>query len=218
MMPKTWLALGRAVFSDNHPIPEGLPQDRKGLVTFGTANNPHKYSRRVLRTWAKVVAATPGSQFAFIRPEGGTTSFRKHIEAEFAAEGVGPERIVWHVTRGRHMPFYNEVDITLDPFPLTGGTTTTEALWMGVPVVSLMGEAFHERLSWSILSNAGLGDLVASDLEGYHRIAMDLVADKARRLDLRQTLRDRIKASPLGQTETFARDFYDMIWKAVRES
>src|SRR4029078_297914 len=118
-----------------------------------------------------------GSTFTFIRPEGGTTTFRRNVIAEFGKHGVAPERVQFSNIRGRHMPFYNEVDITLDPFPLTGGTTTTESLWMGVPVVSLIGEAFHERLSWSILSNAGLGDLVASDLEGYHRIAMDLVAD-----------------------------------------
>jgi protein O-GlcNAc transferase len=218
MMPKTWLALGRAVFSDNHPITEGIPEERNGFVTFGTANNPHKYSREVLSAWARVVAATPGSRFAFIRPEGGSASFRRNIEAAFAAHGVAADRLVWHVTRGRHMPFYNEVDITLDPFPLTGGTTTTEALWMGVPVVSLVGKAFHERLSYSILSNAGVGDLCAADLAAYHDTALELVADKARRRSLRAGLREQIKASPLGQTEVFARDFYDMVWRAVREA
>lgn len=216
MMPKTWLALGRAVFSDAHPIPEGLPEARKGFITFGTANNPHKYSREVLQTWARVVAAVPGSQFAFIRPEGSSETFRRNIEAAFAAEGVGADRLVWHVTRGRHMPFYNEVDITLDPYPLTGGTTTTEALWMGVPVISLVGKAFYERLSYSILSNAGVGDLCAPDLEGYHQAALKLVADQDRRRALRHGLREQIKASPLGQTETFARDFYDMVWRAVK--
>jgi protein O-GlcNAc transferase len=216
-MPKTWLALGRAVFSDVHPIAEGLPEERNGFITFGTANNPHKYSREVLQAWARVVAAVPGSQFAFIRPEGSSESFRRNVEAEFAAEGVSADRIVHHTVRGRHMPFYNEVDITLDPFPLTGGTTTTEALWMGAPVVSLYGKAFYERLSYSILSNAGVGDLCAPDLDGYQQTALALVADRERRRALRQGLRDQIKASPLGQTETFARDFYDMVWRAVRE-
>lgn len=215
IMPNTWLALGRAVFSERHAVADTLPEQRNGFITFGTANNPHKYSREVLRTWAKVTASVPGARFAFIRPEGGTASFRRNVLAEFAAEGVNEDRVVFYTVRGKHMPFYNEVDITLDPFPLTGGTTTTESLWMGVPLVSLVGEAFYERLSFSILSNAGLADLCASDLEGYLELALKLAADQPRRLELRQTLRDRIRQSPLGQTEQFATDYYDMVARVV---
>ncbi|MDB5476411.1 MAG: hypothetical protein JWP49_1922 [Phenylobacterium sp.] len=214
VMPHSWLALGR-MFTDSHPIAEGLPEERAGYLTFGTANNPHKYSREVLRAWAGVVAKVPGSKFAFVRPEGGTAAFRKNVLAEFAAEGVGPERVIFHAVRGAHMPVYNQLDITLDPFPLTGGTTTTEALWMGVPVVSLVGEAFYERLSYSILSNAGVGELCATDLAGYTQIALDLAGDRERRRRLRQTLREQIRNSPLGRGEAFARDFYEMIAGAL---
>jgi protein O-GlcNAc transferase len=217
-MPHTWLALGSAVFSDNNPIAEGLPEERNGFLTFGTANNPHKYSRAVLGAWARAMAAVPGSKFAFVRPEGATPTFRRNVLAEFAAHGIAEDRIVFHAVRGKHMPFYNEIDITLDPFPLTGGTTTTEALWMGVPVVSLRGEAFFERLSYSILSNAGLGDLVGADLDEYQAIALKLAGDRERRRDLRLTLRDRIRQSPLGRTDEFARDFYDMVARAVAET
>jgi predicted O-linked N-acetylglucosamine transferase (SPINDLY family) len=216
MMPKTWLALGRAVFADGHVVAPGLPEDRNGVITFGTANNPHKYNPEVFRVWAQVMQATPNSRFMFIRPEGGSESFRRNVLAHFAAGGVSADRIVFSTVRGAHMPFYNEVDITLDPFPLTGGTTTTEALWMGVPVVSLIGEAFYERLSGSILTNAGVGDMATTDKEEYVRIATALAADRARRLELRHGLRDMIKAGPLGQTEQFARDFYDMVAGAVR--
>jgi predicted O-linked N-acetylglucosamine transferase (SPINDLY family) len=217
-MPKSWLALGRRVFSEHQPITEGLPEQRAGRLTFGTANNPHKYTERVLRTWARIVRSVPGSRFEFIRPEGGSAAFRANIEKQFAAEGVDAGRIVFRTVRGKHMPFYNEVDITLDPFPLTGGTTTCEALWMGVPVVNLRGEAFYERLSYSILSNVGLGAHSAPDLDGYVRIALDLANDPAQRLELRQTLRERLTASPLGQTEVFARDFYDMIARSLDAS
>lgn len=217
MMPHTWLALGRT-FSEDHPITDTLPEERKGFLTFGTANNPHKYSREVLRAWAKVVAKVPESRFAFIRPEGGTPTFRENVLREFEAEGVGADRVVFYVVRGRHMPYYNEVDITLDPFPLTGGTTTTEALWMGVPVVSLVGEAFHERLSYSILSNAGLSDLCGKDLAEFEATALKLAADRDRRRELRYSMRERIKQSPLGRSEDFARDFYDMIAKCVAET
>jgi predicted O-linked N-acetylglucosamine transferase (SPINDLY family) len=113
------------------------------------------------------------------------------------------------------MSFYNRIDISLDTFPLTGGTTTAEALWMGVPVVSLKGPAFYERLSYSILSNAGVGDLVAEDIAGFERIALGLAADRPRRAALRQGLRSQIRQGPLGQTEAFARDFYDAVAAAV---
>jgi predicted O-linked N-acetylglucosamine transferase (SPINDLY family) len=217
VMPHTWLALGKAVFSDGHALVPGLPEERNGFLTFGTANNPHKYNREVLAAWARVLGAVPGSKFAFVRPEGSSATFRKNVLAEFAAHGVGEERIVFNTIRAAHMPFYNEMDISLDPFPLTGGTTTTESLWMGVPVVSLRGEAFFERLSFSILSNAGLGDLVAGDLEEYQEIAVKLAGDRERRRELRATMRERLRACPLGQTEAFAADFYDLIARAVAD-
>lgn len=215
LMPKTWIALGTRFFENRAPIAEA-PELKNGFITYGTANNPHKYTREMLRAWAKVVAATPNSRFAFIRPEGGGATFRNNIVKEFAAEGVSEDRVVFHVIRGAHLPYYNEVDITLDTFPLTGGTTTTEALWMGVPVVSLVGPAFYERLSQSILINSGAPELATSDPDEFLKIAVDLANDRDRRLMLRRTLRDNMRNGPLGQREQFARDFYDMIAKAVR--
>jgi predicted O-linked N-acetylglucosamine transferase (SPINDLY family) len=217
VMPSTWLALGQQFFVDRHQMTESLPSERNGFVTFGTANNPHKYTTQVLRQWARVVAAVPGSKFAFVRPEASGESFRANIEAQFAREGVSADRLVWRPVRGAHLPHYNDIDVTLDPFPLTGGTTTTESLWMGVPLVSLVGEAFYERLSYSILSNAGYGDLCATSLDQYLELAVQLAADTDRRREFRATIRERLRASPLGQTETFARDFYAMIHKAVTE-
>jgi predicted O-linked N-acetylglucosamine transferase (SPINDLY family) len=217
VMPHTWLALGRAAFSDHYGVADQIPQDRNGFLTFGTANNPHKYSREVLRAWARATAAVPDARFAFIRPEGGTAAFRRNVLAAFAAEGVAEDRVIFHTVRGKHLPFYHEVDITLDPFPLTGGTTTAESLWMGVPLVTLRGEAFFERLSYSILSNAGLGDLCATSLDEYHALALKLAADPERRRTLRANLRDMIRQSPLGQTEAWAQDFYDMVATAVEQ-
>jgi predicted O-linked N-acetylglucosamine transferase (SPINDLY family) len=215
LMPHTWLALGRRAFAETHVINPGVPEDVQGCITFGTANNPHKYSEAVLRTWARVVRETPGSRFRFIRPEGGTPTFRRNVEKYFAMEGVSADRIDYRVVRGLHMIYYNEVDITLDPFPLTGGTTTCEALWMGVPVVNLRGPALFERLSGSILINLGLTHHIAEDLDEYVRIATGLAADKAQRLELRHTLRDRMRTSPIGQNEQFARDFYDLVTRTV---
>jgi protein O-GlcNAc transferase len=215
LMPSTWIAFGEAVFEDHPDIAPGLPEDRAGVLTFGTANAPYKFTPEVLRTWARVVASVPGSRFAFIRPEAGAAAFRAHVEGAFIAEGVSPERLVFHPVRGGHMPFYNGIDISLDTFPLTGGTTTAEALWMGVPVVSLKGPAFYERLSYSILSNAGLGGLVADDLDGFAQLARELAADRPWRLAMRHSLRAQVRESPLGRTEAFASDFFDMISGAI---
>ena len=214
MLPRSWISLGPA-FSDEPAITETSAEDRYGVVTFGTANSPYKFSAAGLRTWARILAAVPGARFAFIRPEAAAPTFRRNVLAAFAAEGVTADRVVFHPIRGGHLPVYNEVDITLDTFPLTGGTTTVESLWMGVPVVTLVGEAFFERLSYSILSNAGLGDLCARDLSAYAETAVSLAGDRERRRELRATMRHRLRASPLGQTETFARDFYDAIAGAV---
>jgi predicted O-linked N-acetylglucosamine transferase (SPINDLY family) len=216
MMPKTWIALGRMVFSEGHVIEPGVPEDRRGHITFGTANNPHKYNVESFALWAQVLNAVPGSTFMFIRPEGGTAAFRANVTAEFGKHGIAPERVEFSTIRGRHMPFYNQVDITLDPFPLTGGTTTTESLWMGVPVVSLVGEAFYERLSQSILANSGLAELATEDPAEYVRIARDLAADRERRLHLRHNLREQIRSGPLGQTQQFAADFFDLVARTVR--
>ncbi|CAN7208580.1 tetratricopeptide repeat protein [Phenylobacterium sp. LjRoot164] len=214
LMPKSWIAMGEQAFPPR-PITEGTPEQRKGFLTFGTANNPYKYSREMVRTWARVTAAVENAQFLFIRPEGGTPTFRKSMLELFAAEGVGEERVRFEDIRGAHLPFYNEIDISLDTFPQTGGTTTCESLWMGVPAVTLVGEAMFERLSYSILTNAGLGDLCARTPDEFVEIALRLAKDPVRRAELRVNLRDMLKASPLGQTQQFAADFYEMLEGAV---
>lgn len=217
LMPKTWIAMGELAFRDRE-IVSALPESRNGFITIGTANNPYKYNRPMLRTWAEITSRIPNSRFMFVRPEGNSPSFRTNILSHFYAAGVSEDRVIFNSVRGAHMPFYNEMDLSLDTFPQTGGTTTCEALFMGVPVVSLVGPAVFERLSHSILSNAGLGDLCADSEEDYVRIAMELAGNRERRQQLRTGLRDQLKASPLGQTRQFAVDFYEMVEHAVAQS
>jgi predicted O-linked N-acetylglucosamine transferase (SPINDLY family) len=214
LMPRSWIAMGELAFRER-PIEEVIPETRNGYLTLGTANNPYKYSRDMLRGWARIVAAIPNSRFLFVRPEGDAPSFRKNILAQFAAEGVEADRVMFEAVRGAHMPFYNQIDMSLDTFPQTGGTTTCEALFMGVPVVTRIGPAVFERLSYSILTNAGLPDLCARSDEEFTEIALKLAGDKARRQAMRTSLRTQLKASPLGQTQQFAVDFYAMIEQAV---
>lgn len=217
LMPSSWIAMGELAFPER-PMADEPPVVKNGYVTFGTANNPYKYSRDMLRRWARVVAAVPDSRFMLVRPEGGTAAFRDNIAAIFEAEGVSRDRLRFEAVRGAHMPFYNEMDISLDTFPQTGGTTTCESLWMGVPVVTLVGPGLFERLSCSILGNAGLHDLCASDLDAFQKAAVTLAGDVERLRHLRRSLRPTLKASRLGQTRQFATDFYRMIEAAVLRS
>ena len=214
LMPKSWIAMGEMAFPER-PITPEIPELRNGRLTIGTANNPYKYSKEMLRSWARVTAALPDARFMFVRPECGAPTFRKHMTDIFAAEGVSADRLRFEAVRGNHMPFYNEMDFSLDTFPQTGGTTTCEALFMGVPVVTLVGDAVFERLSYSILSNAGLGDLCAFSEDEFLQVALKLAGDRPRREALRTRLRGMLKESPLGQTKQFAVDFYAMLEGAV---
>jgi protein O-GlcNAc transferase len=216
ILKNAWYPLSAAVFSDSVPLDREPPVSRNGYVTFGTANQPSKFNRECLRAWAQIMARCPDSRFLFIRPEGSSPSFRENLFAAFAAEGIGRSRIEFEAVRGTHLPHYNRVDISLDPFPQTGGTTTCESMWMGAPCVSLVGPAPYERLSYSVLNNVGLGDLCATSVDEFIETAVRLASDPARIAELRAGMRERMRASPLGQTEAWARDFYDAMECAVR--
>ena len=190
------------------PIEASLPEERRGALTFGTMNNPYKFTRACLDAWAAVLRAVPASRFLFVRPEARAPAFVANVRAGFAARDVDPDRIDYVGVRGKHMPHYNAIDIALDSLPHVGGTTTCETLWMGVPCVSLVGPGFAERLSYSNLTNAGVGDLAVFSIEDYVKTAVALAADRSRRRLLRHGLRDMIRHHPLGQPDRFVRAFY----------
>ena len=135
----SWVTLGAHGFNKSKHIVSSLPEERNCRITFGTMNNPAKYTRATLATWAEIVARVEGSRFLFVRPESGTPAFRQSMTRIFAQYGVSPDRLQFMAVRGTHLQHYNEIDISLDTFPQTGGTTTCECLWMGVPVVTLVG-------------------------------------------------------------------------------
>ncbi len=217
VLQRSWVVLGTLGFNHRVAIEETTPQQRNGYLTFGTMNNPYKYTRDVLETWARITAAVDGAHFLFVRPEAAVPAFQQNVRAIFGQAGVGPDRVDFTAVRGRHLPHYNDIDIALDTFPQTGGTTTCEALWMGVPTVSLVGPCFFERLSCSNLTNAGLSDLCADDLDGYAGIAAALAADHSRRAMLRRTLRATIRTRPLGRADWFVQDFQNVVVRAVEE-
>jgi protein O-GlcNAc transferase len=133
--------------------------------------------------------------------------------------GVEPDRVEFGLTdtaQSDHMALYADIDIALDPFPFTGSTTTFEALWMGVPVVTLLGDAMAGRWSASMLQALKLDELIAQDTAAYVRIASALAQDRTRLTSLRAALRDRLRASPLTDGPRRARQMervYRSLWR-----
>ena len=214
-MSHSWVCLAEFGFQPV-PIAEESAEARFGYVTFGSMNNPNKYTRSQIALWAEVMNRAPDSRFLFVRPESASKSFRDNIVREFGRSGVAADRLLFLGNqRGRHNELYNLIDICLDTAPQTGGTTTCESIWMGCPVVTLVGPGFFERLSYSNLTNAGLGDLCAHDRESFVDIAVALAADRARRTHLRKTLRSQIMESPLGRTKDWVADFEREVVRAL---
>jgi protein O-GlcNAc transferase len=175
--------------------------DRGGILTFGSFNNPAKLNDTVLGLWARLLRSTPGSRLMLgYRNLLSDDAVGGRIRRHFAASGVATDRVSFAPdapSRTEHLARLFEIDVALDPFPFNGGITTFEALWMGVPVVTLAGCRFAARGGVSHLEAGGLSDLVATTPEQYIDIARSLATDRPRLSLLRSTLRRRIAASPL---------------------
>ncbi|MGH7042601.1 MAG: tetratricopeptide repeat protein, partial [Acetobacteraceae bacterium] len=184
-----------------------LPCLRTGRITFGCFNNLAKITTETISVWAEVLRAVPGARLVAKTHQLADPPTAARLRAAFAAHGIDPARVE---TRGGsgHRAFlgeYNDIDLVLDPFPYSGGLTTCEALWMGVPTVTVPGETFASRHSASHLSNAGLADWVAPDLAGYIGRAVAAAGDVPALAALRAGLRARVKASPLCDAPRFGR-------------
>jgi predicted O-linked N-acetylglucosamine transferase (SPINDLY family) len=137
----------------------------------------------------------------------------------FAANNIAPDRVEligWAASEKEHLQLYNRIDIALDTYPYHGTTTTCEAMWMGVPVVTLAGNAHVSRVGVSLLSNVGVPELIADSPEKYARLASELAHDPARLSSLRSTLRQRMAQSPLMDAPRFARNVeaaYRQMWR-----
>jgi predicted O-linked N-acetylglucosamine transferase (SPINDLY family) len=192
------------------------PVERNGFVTFGSFNQAHKLSPSVRQLWAQIMQALPDSRLivAGVQDEG----VRELLRRDFAGCGIDRARIAFrpYGSLPDYYRWYNEVDIGLDTTLYSGGTTTLDALWMGVPVVTLPGERPMSRSAASILTGVGLEDWIASSREDYVRRGAAFARDTARLAGLRRTLRARLRASPLMDEARFARDMealYRRMWR-----
>jgi len=191
--------------------------EKNGYITFGTFNNPNKYTPTIIQSWAKCLLAVPESKFLFTRPEASSILLQDNLRREFSKHGVDPERIQFMANPfGQHLQLYRNLDISLDVFPLTGGTTTCEAMSMGVPVVSRYGPFHHSRLSRSFISNVGLPELCADNEDGFVNIAANLASNTDLLRWLHKNLRPVMTESPLCNQELFNSDFESALQTLVR--
>jgi protein O-GlcNAc transferase len=186
-----------------------LPAATSGRVTFGSFNSVYKISPGCIGAWARILAAVPGSRLRLVAPPTAAASLR----SRFAVHGIGADRVelLGSVPHFELMARYGDIDLALDTFPYSGGLTTCEALWMGVPVVTFPGDRTAGRHSTAHLRTVGLDDLVAADRDGYVDRAISLARDLGTLATLRRDLRGRMAASPLIDGPAFARDFADLL-------
>ncbi len=192
-----------------------LPALSRGQFTFGCLNTFTKISDATLALWAKVLAAVPGSRLLMRAPEGRTW---QKVQEIFAREGVAPYRLVRsaRLKRMEYFSLYNEIDLMLDSLPYNGHTTSLDAFWMGVPVVTLVGSTVVGRAGLSQASNLGLTELVAYSEDRFIGITAELAQDLPRLARMRLELRDRMSASPLMDAVGFTRGIeraYRLGWK-----
>ncbi|MBI5461694.1 MAG: tetratricopeptide repeat protein, partial [Gammaproteobacteria bacterium] len=186
-----------------------LPALTNGYVTFGCFNNLAKMNDGVVALWSRVLAAVPSSRLLLKARQMNDVSVQQNVFERFAAHGIGAERLILEepVPRVEYLAAYQRLDIALDPFPYPGGTTSAEALWMGVPVLTLAGERFLSRQGVGLLMNTGLSEWVAVDSEDYVARAVSHASDLQALASVRATLRERFLTSPICDAKRFARHF-----------
>ena len=178
-----------------------------GFITFGSFNNLSKLSDIAAVCWARILEAVPQSRLLLKARQLEEAAVQEDIRKRFVALGIDRDRIVLKKImpdRLQHLGAYQEIDIALDPFPYAGTTTSVEALWMGVPVLTLSGERFGSRAGESILKNIGLNGWIADTPDDYVKKAKTFAADLPGLTALRANLRGELLASPVCDAVRFA--------------
>jgi protein O-GlcNAc transferase len=199
----------------DQPAVGPLPATKNEFITFGSLNSFSKMNEGVLALWGRVMAAVTESRLLMLAPDG---SARERVLDALARFGIGRERVtfVGLQPRAKYLELYQQIDIGVDTIPANGHTTSLDALWMGVPVVTLVGQTAIGRGGISILQNLGLPELIAQTPEQYVEIVSHLAREWDRLAGLRQTLRGKLKQSPLMDAERFARGIeaaYREMWR-----
>lgn len=188
------------------PSVSPAPYLKKGYVTFGCFNNASKINAEVIALWAAILTRTPHARLVLKAKALGDSRMQESLRQAFAAQGINGDRIDlrgWSY-HSDMLQEYQDIDIALDPFPFSGGLTSCDTLWMGVPIITLAGEWIVSRQTASYLTQLGLHELITGDKASYIDLATSLAHNKEKLLTLRQGLRERMAASPLCNAPRFA--------------
>ena len=200
------------------PEPGPEPVRAGGPFTFGSFNNLNKLSEPTLALWANLLRRLPEARLLLKSRQLADPAVARALGQSFETHGIASERLellAWTAGLDAHLETYRRVDVALDPFPYNGTTTSCEALWMGVPVVTLAGDRHAGRMGASLLSHLDLSELIAADEAEYLEIAASLAADPARLARLRAGLRPRMAGAPLTHAPALARGIeaaYRAMW------
>ncbi|HHH36562.1 MAG TPA: tetratricopeptide repeat protein [Gammaproteobacteria bacterium] len=198
-LPRCWLCYRPDPGAPPVTVPPARP------VTFGCLNDLSKVSPQVVALWSDILRAVPDSRLLLKTWLLASGESRDRVREQFAAHGIEAGRLELLPQTEDYLGVYHDIDIALDPFPRTGGATTADALWMGVPVVTLAGRRYIDRQGVSLLRAVGLDELVATSPRDYVDRAVALARDPERRRALRATQRERMAASPLCDGRGLAR-------------
>ena len=217
-LPESWFC-----YAPLEPAPEvaPLPALAGGPLTFGSFNSLSKINDAVVRTWSRVLQAVPGSRLVLRNWQLSQPAMAQLTLRRFAAQGIAADRLQLDgpiVSLTEHLGRYGQIDIALDPYPYVGGTTTTEALFMGVPVLTLRGNGRMLRIGESLLQLAGLPEWIAADEEAYVAKAAAFAADLGALAAVRAGLRPRLQATSLLDGDRFAGQFAQTLWALWREA
>ena len=191
------------MWHDNPHKPVPAPFQKNGYVTFGSFNNFSKVSDDMLILWSRIMTAVPDSRL-FLKAEIFNNPYGKRLAlARIEKAGIPLGRLIIGEQEAKYLHAYDEMDIALDTYPYPGGGTTCDALYMGVPVITLVGERHNARFGYSLLMNAGLPELCAFSPEEYVAKAVELAADKERLRKYHQTIRQRLLESPVMQAAAY---------------
>ena len=202
---------------EDYPLPTFGADMAKRPLTFGSFNNAPKLTPRTLALWARVLQAVPGSRLLLKAPSFGDAGAVAFFRERLVALGIDADRLEFRGPVGlpAMMAEYADVDIALDPVPYNGGTTSLQAMWMGVPVLTLHGQHIVSRMGASFMQAAGLPEWVAHDEDAYVAIAQRMASDRMALLKLKKGLRQRLQSRPAWDVKRHTRDFETAILDAA---
>jgi len=214
IMPQSFLCFGAF---EKRPITPQPPVLSRGYITFGSFNNLTKLTPDVVRVWSAILQQVPESRLMIKAANGDCSVARENILAEFSRHNIPQARIdirAFFSETAAHLDFYNEIDIALDTFPYNGATTSCEALWMGVPVVTLVGRMHAQRVGYSILKNIGLDETISFSEDEYIATCVTLAGDHSTLKSLHERIPEILGKSILCDPVSFSRQFEDLLLTA----